>query len=123
MTDHLIDIKAVFGQEISYRLRPNIQLRLTGNEGINKLLSELFIKQLIAKFDYLLKHVNGQALIRLQSDGLCVGQPQLGRDILATDGLCLAAASRLHRQPVEELVFVLLLGEMMLDQACLNIDD
>ena len=70
MTDHLIDIKAVFGQEISYRLRPNIQLRLTGNEGINKLLSELFVQKLIAKFNYFLKRVNRQALICLQSDNL-----------------------------------------------------
>ena len=96
MAYHRVNIETILGQKVSDRLRLDIQLGFTGNEGINKLLSELFIQQLIAKFDYLLKHVNGQALVRLQGDGLCLGEPQLRRDILATDGLCLAAASCLR---------------------------
>ena len=78
MTDHLINIDTVFGQKVGNGLRLYLQLGLTGNEGVNKLLSELFIKELIAKFNYLLKRVNSQALVCLQSYDLRLGEPQLG---------------------------------------------
>ena len=123
MTDHLINIDTVLGQKVGNGLRLYLQLGLTGNERVNKLLSELLIKKLVAEFNYLLKRVNSQALVCLQSDDLRLGEPQLGRDFLTTNGLCRTAPSLLHRQPIEELVFVLFLGKVVLDQGYFDIHD
>ena len=70
MTYHLINIETVFSQKVCNRLRLDLQLSLTLDESVNKLLSELFIQKLIAKFYYFLKCIDGQALVCFQGDNL-----------------------------------------------------